>query len=150
MADEWARAMANPDNMIVSDSLVGRLGPADGKAESSHDPFMQCTIISDDGQVVSGRTAGFNQTDDEWCVTFETTHATANSMLRFESLKEVVFSFPSEEEEVVWTVKEGEKVAKKTEFFGQNDALITITITLVKDDDDPNSYTVTMEAPSYE
>ena len=149
--EEWTRALANPDNMIVSDSLMERL-QGTSLEEQPVDTFLQCSIISKAGDIVSGRTASFRQSEEEWSVVFETTHATANSMLRFEDLSEVIFSVPSENEveagfkpEVIWTLTPGETVSKKTEFFGQNDALITIVIERVKDTDDPNSYTVTID-----
>ncbi len=146
--DEWARTMANPDNMIVSDSLVGRLSDGIDEIQSeTSDTYLQCSITSVDGGIISGRTASFQQSDDKSSVSFETTHSTANAMLRFGTLKDVIFSYPSGEEmEVVWSVGDNEKVQMKTEFFAQNDALITIVITTVKDDVDPNSYTITMEA----
>ena len=151
--EEWNRAISNPDNMIVSDSLMERLAGTDLEEDSaSSDTYLQCTIISTDGDVVSGRTASFKQSEEERSVVFETTHATANSMLRFEDLKEVIFSVPHEnptdsgvKPEVVWTVTSDETVSKKTELYGQNDALITISIERVKDTDDPNSYTVTVD-----
>lgn len=143
--EEWQRAMNNPDNMIVSDSLMDRLGASSLEEEAPSDAFLQCTIVSDDGNVISGRTASFQQTEDESSVSFETTHSTANTMLSFGFVKDVIFSLPAAEEEVVWSIVEGEKVSKRTEFFAQNDALITIVITHKKASDLDNSYTVTME-----
>jgi len=67
-------------------------------------------------------------------------------MLKFGEVNEVIFSFPSGETEVVWTVEDAETVSKTTEFFGSNDALITIVIETEKDSKDSNSYTITTEA----
>ena len=67
-------------------------------------------------------------------------------MLSFDSLEKIIFSFPSQENEVVWEIKDSEKVSRKTEFFAQNDALITISLVTVKDAVDPNSYTLELEA----
>ena len=124
--EEWARATGNPDNMIVSDSLLGRLGSSMLDEEAPVDTFLQCTLMSTEGQVLSGRTASFEQTPEERRVSFETAHETANQMLSFDSLEKIIFSFPSQENEVVWEIKDSEKVSRKTEFFAQNDALITI------------------------
>ena len=146
--EEWQRALNNPDNMIVSDSLISRLGGDDLQEEAPTDSFLQCTIMSDDGQVISGRTASFEQTSTQSFVAFETTHATANTMLRFGVLERVLFSLPGADEEVTWAISEGDEVSRKTEFFAQNDALVTITITKQKETRDPNSYTITMEDPT--
>ena len=100
--EEWQRALNNPDNMIVSDSLISRLGGDDLQEEAPADSFLQCTIMSDDGQVISGRTASFEQTSTQSFVVFETTHATANTMLRFGVLERVLFSLPGADEEITW------------------------------------------------
>jgi hypothetical protein len=145
--NEWKRSVTNPDNMIVSDSLLGRLALSEPVTEDpATDTFMQCSIISRSGNVVSGRTARFNKSEYSRSVVFETTHSTANSMLKFGEVNEVIFSFPSGETEVVWTVEDAETVSKTTEFFGSNDALITIVIETEKDSKDSNSYTITTEA----
>ena len=102
MEEEWARATGNPDNMIVSDSLIGRLGSSMLEEELPVDTFLQCTLMSTEGQVLSGRTASFEQSPEEKRVSFETTHETANQMLSFSTLEKVVFSFPTQEDEVVW------------------------------------------------
>lgn len=145
--NEWKRSVTNPDNMIVSDSLLGRLALSEPVTEeATTDTFMQCSIISDSGNVVSGRTARFNKSATSRSVAFETTHNTANAMLKFGEVNEVIFSFPSGEPEVVWTIEATEAVSKTTEFFAANDALITIVIETVKDSKDSNSYTITTEA----
>ena len=146
MEEEWARATGNPDNMIVSDSLIGRLGSSMLEEELPVDTFLQCTLMSTEGQVLSGRTASFEQSPEEKRVSFETTHETANQMLSFSTLEKVVFSFPTQEDEVVWEIMPNEKVSRKTEFFAQNDALITISLVSVKDEKDSNSYTIELEA----
>lgn len=143
--EEWQRAINNPDNMIVSDSLMDRLGTTSLEEEAPTDAFLQCTLVSTSGNVISGRTASFQQTEEESTVSFETTHSTANTMLSFGNIKDIIFSLPSAEEEVSWNIKEEEKVSKRTEFFAQNDALITIVITHKKASGLDNSYTVTME-----
>ena len=144
--EEWARATGNPDNMIVSDSLIGRLGSTILEEELPVDTFLQCTLMSTEGQVLSGRTASFEQSSEERRVSFETTHETANQMLSFSALEKIVFSFPTQEDEVVWEVEPGQEVSRKTEFFAQNDALITISLVAVKDARDSNSYTIELEA----
>ena len=91
MEEEWARATGNPDNMIVSDSLIGRLGNSMLEEELPVDTFLQCTLMSTEGQVLSGRTASFEQSPEEKRVSFETTHETANQMLSFSTLEKISF-----------------------------------------------------------
>lgn len=143
--EEWNRAINNPDNMIVSDSLMSRLGSTDLEEVEKTDSFLQCTIMNDEGTIITGRTASFFQNENESSVSFEVTHTTANKMLMFGKLASVIFSQASSEDEVVWGVLDGERVSKKTEFFAQNDALITIVITAKKSAELVNSYTAIME-----
>jgi len=139
--NEWGRITSNPDNMIVSDDLRDML---DLEAEEkTSDTFLQCTVFGADDAIISGRTVKFQQTDDTWEVSFECTHSSANTMLSLGDVNSILFSIPGTETEVVWEVDENTKITKKTEFYAQNDALITITC--VKEAKDPNSYTVVVE-----
>ena len=142
--EEWGRITANPDNMIVSDALRGMLAETDFDSEgNTPDTFLQCTVFGSEDTIISGRTAKFQQTENMWEVSFECAHSTANTMLTFGDVTSVLFSVPGSESEVVWEVQENTKITKLTEFFSQNDALVTITC--VKEAKDPNSYTVLVE-----
>jgi hypothetical protein len=63
MNDEWQRVMANPDNIIVSDSIRDLLDPAQTEdvIEQSKAIIFTC-VISAENTTISGRLTGYAAT----------------------------------------------------------------------------------------
>ena len=74
--NEWGRITGNPDNMIVSEALLGRLPDTDFDTDDvkPSDSYLQCTLMGSDGTIISGRTAVFLQASNRWEVSFECSH----------------------------------------------------------------------------
>ena len=62
--DEWSRAMSNPDNVILSDSLVGLLDPEDLTSEIVNSPktALTCAFEFED-YAIGGTLASYSDAD---------------------------------------------------------------------------------------
>ncbi len=96
---EWSRVLSNPDNVIISDSLISRVDPYNlGEIENIPQVKPVCTFEFT-GHTLSGEVIGFSNVDGMRTYTFESHVKDASKLMHSCTLKK--FSMHAGNDELV-------------------------------------------------
>lgn len=87
MEDDWARVASNPDNVIISESLISRVDPYNlGTIENKKKVTTECEFKFED-YFLTGDVVGFSRVNGTTTYTFETTPAQACQLMNESTLQ---------------------------------------------------------------
>ncbi len=95
--EEWARVMSNPDNVIISDSLIARVDPYNlGEITNPVEVKPVCEF-NFKGYSLSGEIASFSNVDAQRSYTFSTSLKNASQLMNSAELESFVMKAGREE-----------------------------------------------------
>lgn len=127
---EWGRVLSNPENLIISDSLISRIDPYNlGDIENEVHVNPVCTFVFA-GYELSGDVLGFSNSEGHRTYTFSTSVKEASKLMNSAQLQS--FSMSVSGDEIVTLQKETiEKLNFNVDVQSANVALVTISFSEV-------------------
>ena len=127
---EFSRVLSNPDNLIISESLIDRVDPYNlGDIENGIHVKPVCTFVFS-GYELSGDVIGFSNMEGRRTYTFSTSVKDASMLMNSSDLQS--FSMSVSGDEIVTLQKESiEALNFNVDVQNANVALVTITFSEV-------------------
>ena len=126
--DEWAHAMSNPDNVIISDSLSGLLSPEDLTPEIVNVPqtSLSCSFVFKDYEI-SGTLASYSDMEGIRTYAFITSTSTVSVLLNRSELKVGVILQSGNDNPTIIEVDEKTEVGLSVHIQDGSTSMVTIS-----------------------